>query len=320
MYLNKVFLVTGGTGFLGSAFVDKLINYNIKTYIITRKNIVSNNPNIIYIKTNLTEISTIPEDVDIIVNCAGVIDKEEEMDLINVNVVEKLCKICINNNIKFLHISSVGVYGCQIDTIINENYICNPKNKYEISKYSAEKIIESYTKKGLKSYILQPSIIFGKCRDNVNDSFLNFLRIIQNRKYFYINSGSGIYNLVHINEVVNAIFFLTGLNSNFGEKYIISENISFKDFVTVAKSELFIKSKTYSIPNVFIYFIIGISFILKYFFNFDSKLTYSRFKTFKLKRYFLSDKLFYQIGFKTEHTIEEYIKFTIHNFKQEGLL
>ena len=125
--------------------------------------------------------------------------------------------------------------------LIDENTICKPQNVYESSKYEAEKIVLDGITNGLQAQILRPTIIFGAGRNENKDSFLQLLRAMKRRTYR--NIGNGIYNLIHVNEVVRVMRMLDSDAIPNGGIYFISTPIYFRDMDRIVKKETTGKSE-----------------------------------------------------------------------------
>lgn len=115
-------------------------------------------------------------------------------------------KAALERGCRLIHLSSAGVVGKSKNYLIDENTICQPGNIYESSKYKAEKIVLDGIANGLRAQILRPTIIFGAGHNENQDSFLQLLKAMKRRRYR--NIGKGIYNLIHVNEVVRVMRML----------------------------------------------------------------------------------------------------------------
>lgn len=234
---NNVYFVTGGTGYLGIEIVKKLSKIGCKVYVLSRNSKESTLlqlKNVHIIEGNIIDEFSVPLDVSVIVNSAGIINQHDSnLELVNTNSLRYICEISLKRKILLIHISSAGVYFKKEFSTITENSICKADNFYEASKLNAENIIESFKNQGLKYYILQPSSIFGKKRDKGKDSFNKLIKLLITNKFIHINHGDGIYNLVHINDVVNAVLLLSKSNKYLGSKYILNQDITFKEFADI---------------------------------------------------------------------------------------
>lgn len=165
-FLNKKVLVTGGCGFIGSHFVDKLINLNVHKIIIIDD--LSAGTNTDYIKIyedkvdfyqeNILNQAKIDEiikinNIDIIIHLAAQpsvpISVEKPMFDFNINVVGtlNLLEAARKNNVKeFIFAASGGtVYGEPELFPTPENYPLHPISNYGAAKAAVEMYLSSYS-------------------------------------------------------------------------------------------------------------------------------------------------------------------------------
>ena len=319
--INLKIFITGATGYVGRNLVNSLIKKGYGVYILIRKesSIFSNNKNVNIIIGDITEPIILPEGIDTIYHCAGVIRDPLEMEKVNVLGTKNIVEFALKNKCKLIYLSSAGIIGKVKENILNEKSICNPQNTYEISKYKAEQIVIEGIKKGLKAHILRPTTILGVGQNIKTDSFLQLMRSM--RTGLYKNIGQGIYNVVHIDEVIKAMELLDEINIPFGETYLINNTITYKDMDILVKNlPPVIRKKTLKIPY-FIAFIITILLTMFYFIiNKKNPLTFSRLKTLTNKKIYSQNKIMETLPFKNTLTIEEYIKKVYGEYKALGLI
>ena len=235
-------LITGGLGFIGSNFINKIINndkiinvinFDKVSYCSNFNNIHSNvNESIKYkfIKGNLLETSLIEyilknENITHIIHFAAQSHVDNsysnslEFTRDNVLGTHSLLEAIKNINIaiKLIHFSTDEVYGESINhnDIKIETSLLQPTNPYAASKASAEMYVNSY----IKSYNL--NIIITRC-NNVYGPNQHIEKIIpkfthqlnNNLKCTIQGDGTNKRNFIHILDVVDAILLLL-----FQEKY-----------------------------------------------------------------------------------------------------
>lgn len=195
----------GGTGFIGSNF-KKL--YHDITHVHDREN---NNPiedcdNVLYMIStthNYHVFDDIHKDVD--TNLTKLL-----------NVLEK----CKSKNLTFNFISSWFVYG-DVDLPAKENYCCNPKGFYSITKKCAEDLVISYCSTfDIKYRILRLCNVYGKSDEGVSKkkNALQYLinEIKNNNPINLYYDGMFIRDYMHVDDICKAIHFvLNDKNSNY---------------------------------------------------------------------------------------------------------
>ena len=152
-----VYLITGGTGLIGSFLVEILSENdhysNGECRVIVRSDENKEKIDSIglkAIKADLSDVESLRtalKDVDTVFNLAALASDWvgwNELYKVNVEGMKNLLEACLNTNTDpFLaHVSSTGVYGHYIpDTPIDETYKFNPTSIYQKSKYYQEKAI-----------------------------------------------------------------------------------------------------------------------------------------------------------------------------------
>jgi len=142
---NKInILVTGSDGQLGNSIKRISIGFDIYNFHFTNKNELDITNN------NLIQGYIEQHKINIIINCAAFTNVEEAekkrelADLINHVSVDNLAKICSEQNIQLIHISTDFIFDGLKDYPYNEKDIPNPINIYGLTKLNGEKKMMSY--------------------------------------------------------------------------------------------------------------------------------------------------------------------------------
>lgn len=218
-------LLTGVTGYLGMHLLYELItNTNSKiTCILRNKKQVSVEERLkelykFYFNKNLplerldiiesditksnigltkSKYKELAQNVNLVINTAANVryyGNYEEFKKINVDLPDNLSDFCIENNIKFIHISTLGVSGNYLinldknynifqedDFYIGQKYT---ENVYIQTKFEAEMLIYDKISKGLNASIIRVGNLTGRFCDghfqnNIEENaFYNILRMI----------------------------------------------------------------------------------------------------------------------------------------------
>ncbi|MDP2788591.1 MAG: NAD-dependent epimerase/dehydratase family protein [bacterium] len=319
--MNKKILVTGATGYVGQNLVTSLIKKGYIVYALTRKesSIFSNNKNVNVITGDITDHIDLPSDIKTIYHCAGIIHESKEMEKVNVLGTQNIVDLAIKNDCALIHLSSAGVVGKTEEIILDERTSCHPQNAYEISKYKAEQIVIEGIKKGLRAHILRPTSIFGNGQNSRNDSFLQLAKSM--RTGLYKNIRQGIYNIVHIDEVIKAMELLDEKNIPFGDIYIINNTITYKNMDMLVKNlSPIVEKKTQQIPYFIAFITMTILSILYFMVNQKNPLTFSRLKALTNKKIYSQNKIIETISFKNNLQIEEYVRKVCIEYINLGLM
>ena len=161
MLKKKTILILGAGGLLGNALFERLK----KIYFVTGFSHKNNKKENI-IKTNYNFSSKeilIIKRADVIINCIGESSNENRMNEININILKKIAlKINYFKKKKtFIHISTCGIYGSPMNTLVSEKYLPSPKTKYSKTKLEGENVLQNYLSTNVNLIILRPSQIIG---------------------------------------------------------------------------------------------------------------------------------------------------------------
>ena len=250
-------LVTGATGFVGRNLIlslskkrDNLIGQfrREKKLEETRLFFISKNKEEVFDRiiwrkadiTNFSEVQSLFDDVVQVYHCAAYVSmafyKTSYLNLVNITGTTYIVDNSIKKKIKKLcFISSIAAIGEGAKEEITEDTQWNPevdKTPYSYSKYGSEMEVWRASQEGVPVVILNPGIIIG------NDSQIQ--KIIKNKFNFYT---SGVSGFVTVEDVVKAAIGLMQEKIKNERFILVSENISFKDFVNYFST----KNKNYSI-------------------------------------------------------------------------
>ena len=215
-------LVTGGAGFIGSHFVDELIEQGHQVVIVDnlstgkRENI---NPNAKFYKLDISDIRIsevfkeekpeavfhLAAQIDIRKSIADPIEDAKTNILGGLNVLENCKKFGIK---KVIFISSGGaVYGETKIIPTSENCSTSPNSPYGIAKLITEKYLNYYYKNfGLPYVSLRPSNVYGSRQDpsvgGVVAIFCN--KLLNNEQPIIYGDGKQTRDYVFVEDVVNA--------------------------------------------------------------------------------------------------------------------
>jgi nucleoside-diphosphate-sugar epimerase len=230
-------LVTGSTGFIGKKLVSKLKQrkHLVKEFSKETGNDVR----------NLNQVNSALKGMDTVIHLAAILD-ESHKDLMDVNVkgTENFCIACEKNKVKLVFLSSVGVHGNE-EKEITEKTEYNPLTKYEKSKMLAEKTVLSF-QETTEVLVIRSALVLG-----ANDYWKKIISLIK-KNFPLIGSGNNIFQTIYIEELVQAIVFLTERTNGSGEIFIVSEKQkhSLKQVIEMIQEELGIKKEIKTIPKI----------------------------------------------------------------------
>ena len=226
----KTLLITGGAGFIGSHFVNyvlnntteyKIINLDCLTYASNSLNIIDERYK--FIKANIcnkTEVEKVFQEnkIDTVINFAAEshVDKSisDPTAFLKTNVigVQILLDACRNywkeleKNL-FIQISTDEVYGSTQDKeYLNEQAKLNPSNPYSASKASAELLIKAYGNTYNFPYIITRSCNNYGPNQNTEKLIPKTIKsLLENKDIAIYGNGNNKRNWIFVEDNCNAI-------------------------------------------------------------------------------------------------------------------
>ena len=138
-----------------------------------------------------------------------------------------MAEACARAKVKrFVHCSTVGVWGKVSVGVIDEETPCKPKTEYGITKLAIEQILQEKSRNAFETVILRPTIVFGPGNiglQNLADRIMrkagieNYIRscLLDRRRL----------NLVCVDNVTGAIAFFIDTEKNIdGGIFIVSDD------------------------------------------------------------------------------------------------
>ena len=145
------------------------------------------------------------EGVDVVHHLAaahlGVSVAEAEFERVNVAAVRSLIGTAIDAGVKrFVHCSSVGVFGRIDDPPADEGSPCNPDIAYERSKLAGEKVVIEAVTTGFPAVIIRPVWVYGPGDARTEKLF----RTIGKGHFVVAGRGDALRHCVYIRDMVDA--------------------------------------------------------------------------------------------------------------------
>lgn len=321
-------LVTGGTGFVGSHLIDKLLENNFDVYCTIRK--TSNLKWLKGKKLNLIEsnslndsfIKEIIKDVDYIFHIAGIVKAktESEYEIGNYIITKNLLDLVLKSNHKlkkFIFISSQAVCGPNPDEKpIDESYIPKPITAYGRTKLKAEQEVLLHKDK-IPVTIIRPCAIFGPRDTEILVYFKTYSKGLNaiigfNKKYL---------SLIFIDDLINGILLATENERANGEVFFLS-NTEFYDWDKIASTTARVfnkKALKIRIPHWIVYSAGAISEFFCFFSKRAATLNLEKCKDITQTRWVCSNKKAREIlGFKEKYSLEDGFRKTVQWYKEKG--
>jgi len=240
-------LVTGGTGFIGTALVKKLheLGHNLKLLVRESSNteIFKDLKNIDYAIGDIRDYSSLEKavnNIDAIYHLAaytGIWAKDNSIYYdVNVKGTQNVANIALHNNLDLFYVSSFTALGPTPPEPVDETHEkADFFMEYEKSKFQAKKLVKELKPKGLKVVIFYPGIVYGPGDFNV---FGRMLYDVMRGKLFPLGAcpgkGESIACFSFVNDTANALTDVLNREDLLGEDFILGgENIKFREYLNL---------------------------------------------------------------------------------------
>lgn len=239
-------LVTGASGFVGTALCDQLIDRGYRVSAVLRNSSKFNNRdceifNMHCLSANTDWTNTLNGVTTVIHLAARVhvmrddtVNPVEEFRRVNVDGTEHLARSAAESGVKrFVYISSIKVNGEVArdgKKFIEEDWPY-PQDPYGISKWESEKVLHRIAEEtGLEVVIVRPPLVYGA---GVKGNFAQMLKVLATRLPLPFASIENQRSLVYVGNLVDALIACATHPAATGQTYLIrdGEDISTPDLL-----------------------------------------------------------------------------------------
>jgi nucleoside-diphosphate-sugar epimerase len=224
-------LVTGATGFLGSALVTELVKRHEQVRILARNEKQARQifgATVTIIPGEITDTAQIQRAVDgatTIYHLAGCLYHPSiSAELYRHVHVEGTCTVlraCREQSQlqRIVHVSTTGVFGVTGEVPASENAPFAPTNPYEVTKLQGEQIaLKAYKEQGLPVTVARPGLVYGPGDLHL----LGFFAAINKGMFRVINGGSALLHPVYIDDQITAFLLCARTSMAIGRSYNIA--------------------------------------------------------------------------------------------------
>lgn len=324
-------LVTGGTGFTGSALVLRLLKDGHQVRTIDYKEGIMldhlRREGAEVILGSITEkelVDKATEGMEFVFHLAAAFRElnvpEKFYDEVNVdgtrNVMESAKKYAVK---KVVYCSTQGVHGHIKNPPGDESSPIAPEDYYQQTKYEGELVVQEYIKEGMKATIIRPTAIYGP---GDPERFFMIYKRVRNGSFPMFGNGNTFYHPVYIDNLVDAFILSMDLEKGNGETYIIADEEYFpiEELVRRVGKAINVEVKIRHYPIIPL-IIAGHVFekVCKPF-GITPPIFPRRVDWYRQVRAFRIDKAKNELGYLPKVGIDEGLKNTAEWYRQEGYL
>jgi nucleoside-diphosphate-sugar epimerase len=266
-------LVTGGTGFLGSHLLYRLVSDGHRVKALKRrnssteltekifsyytKNVFALMERIEWVEGDLLDIYSLLdalEGTDVVYHTAAAVSLETGDDRLlletNVQGTANTVNAAIEQKVKKMcYVSTIGALGYEADhKMIDEETpwdTSSKKSVYSVSKYEAEREMWRGIAEGLEAVIVNPGVIIGP-GDWQQGSPRLFSTVYKGLKFY----PRGTNGFVDVYDVVTAMLRLTESDTT-GERFtVVSENVAYRQLFTWIAEAMNVPAPKYKLGKV----------------------------------------------------------------------
>ena len=225
-------LVTGGTGFTGSALVKRLLEKGHEVVALDYKEGIQIDKlrsvgaeTFIGTVTDKNIVDQCTKGVDVVYHLAAAFRELNVSDKyyydVNVNGTRIVLESAYGNGVKkFIYCSTCGVHGNVKKIPAGEDAPIAPADYYQKTKYEAEPIVNEYANRGMKTVILRPAAIYGP---GDPERFFMIFKRVSKGSFPMFGSGDTLYHPLYIDNLIDSFIICMDLDKGNGREYLIAD-------------------------------------------------------------------------------------------------
>jgi nucleoside-diphosphate-sugar epimerase len=324
-------LVTGATGFLGSALVTELVKQQQDVRILAR--------NMQKARSQFGEaVTIIPGDITDSVRVQQAVDgvrliyhlvghlyhpsvPTELYHRTHVEGTRILLAACKRQKQlqRIVHCSTTGVHGVTGDRPANEDAPFAPTNPYEATKLESEQLaLKAYREQGLPVSCVRPGLVYGPGDLHL----LGFFASIQKGLFRVIDGGKALLHPVYIDDMTRAFQLCVEHPTAIGRSYTIAgtQLVTIRELAMAIAHALGRKLPTGNIPLWLAHLAADIFALVPGFQGERAPLTHSRIKFLTQSRVYSIERASNELGYVPQVELDEGMRQTVFWYQKHGYL
>ena len=226
-------LITGAAGFIGSHLVEDQLEkgreVNALDINISGLAHLERHNNLEIIQGDIKDkalLDKVVTNVDRIYNLASVhlsiATSDEEYRMVNVGATKNLLEISLKKNVaRFVHCSSVGVYGKIMNPAADELSACAPESIYDITKLEGEReVLQFHRETGFPVVVVRPAWVYGsRCQRT-----LRLFRSIEGGRFLFVGDGKALRHCIYVDDLIEGFELCANTENAVGQIYNMADN------------------------------------------------------------------------------------------------
>ncbi|MCH8042345.1 MAG: NAD(P)-dependent oxidoreductase [Planctomycetes bacterium] len=326
-------LITGGTGFIGCRLALSAIGEGHAVRVFTQANNPAEEANakllqdqgVEVVLGSVTDIDAVRRAVDGVVVVFHLAAAQHEANVgdqrfwdVNVTGTKNLLEAAADAGVpRFVHGSTIGVYGGTKGVTVHDDSPTTPTNIYGTTKLEAENVVRGYRDR-LSCVIVRISETYGPG----DGRLLKLFRGVKRGKFFLVGDGSNLHHPIYIDDLIEGLMRSARIDNAVGQTFVLAgpSPTATRDMVAATAAALEMRAPTRRFPMaLFWWTAIGMEQTLGRI-GIQPPLHRRRLNFFILSFAFSGEDARLAIGFEPQVDFDEGAKRTAHWYAEEGLL
>lgn len=324
-------LVTGGTGFTGSALVKRLLSKGHDVRVLDNQKGIMHDELVemgaqvsIGSITDRELVSDCVAGSEVVFHLAAAFRKVNLPKHVywdtNVTAMRQLLEICRDSGVKkVVYCSTQGVHGNVDNPPGNEDTPVEPEDYYQYTKYEGEKVAQEFIREGMDITTLRPTAIYGPGDPG---RFLMLFRRVGSGAFPFFGPGTALYHPLYIDNFLDAFELAMERPEGKGEVYLIADENYYpiKEIVRKIARIMEVDLKIRHYPFWPLYVLAAAVELLFKPLPWDPPLFRRRADWFRQNRAFKIDKAKNELGYNPGVDLDTGLRKTYEWYKDNGYL
>ncbi len=206
---DRLALVTGGSGYFGSALVRRLLGRGLRVRVFDLRDADDRPPGVAFLRGDIRDEGAVAracEGVDVVHHAVAQVPLAKDARLfrsVNVEGARTLLSCARRAGVgKTVLVSSSAVYGAPERNPVTESTPPRPREPYGAAKLEAERVAAGFVQGGLDVTVVRPRTILGHGRLGIFQIVFDWVR--RGRPVWVLGRGNNRYQFVHADDLADA--------------------------------------------------------------------------------------------------------------------
>jgi len=326
-------LITGGTGFIGSRLALRCLESGDEVVVYGQENTAAEKENrkaiedagariVLASMTDTDALSGALEGVDVVFHLAAAQHEANVPDSlfwdVNVKATQQILDIAEQKGVgRFVHGSTIGVYGSALSGRLDESSALKPDNIYGVTKLEGEQAVLA-TANRLPVVVIRISETYGPG----DRRLLKLFKAIDKKAFFMIGNGRNVHHLIYIDDLIDGFLAAAGSDRALGEVFVLAgkEIVTTNEMVNTIARVLGKKLLPFRVPLFPMLMVAVIMESILRPMGIQPPLHRRRMDFFKKSFLFSLDKSRDILGFEPRFSFHDGVEKTAQWYKASGLL